>query len=132
MANLLLRNSMVLNYIICFVLLVMYREYSNIQLLYFCGGITIFFHFSHFAFLLNKSKRKVYIKSSIFDDLLGMGFFAIVGVILIYFDVSFINRGKAYDENIFYPLLQTSLLQGFTSLIFLTIYLVFEKHIANK
>lgn len=123
---------MTLNYVVCFVSLMIYREFVNIQLLYFCGVMTIVFHIFYLIFLLGSSKRKMYIKASIFNVLWGMGFLAVVGATLIYFDVSFINRGKVYGVNIFYPLMQTSLLQGFASLVLLLIYLIFKKFFTNK
>lgn len=97
-----------------------YRADSYPVTLYVALGLTAFLHAAHLVFSVLRSTPDEFVKTSI-HIWWGVGLVTLLGVIAIYFDAGFVNRGQRYDADIFYPLVQAGVLQGVASLACLVI-----------
>jgi hypothetical protein len=105
-------------------MLLQYRSDPYPLTLYIALGVTFFLHAAHLVFSALRSTADEFVKTST-DIWWANGLFTLLGAVAIYLDADFMNRGSRYDADTFYPLVQTSVLQGVACLVCLFIRRLF-------
>ncbi len=103
-----------------FVMLLQYRADPYPLTLHIALGLTILLHLAHLLFSIRGSTADEYVKTSLVIWW-AMGLSILLGAAAIYLEADFMNRGRRYDADTFYPLVQAGALQGLASLVCLGI-----------